>query len=94
MTHRSGLSLSIIICSPEIPLPSDGFLFDLLEPWDVRVLSIRKTGDLPLQLWAIGFYFLSETLIYSTAKRENAKSVSFQGLSQRGINEKAVQCLK
>ena len=43
-------------------------LFDLLEPWNVRVLSIRKTADLPLQLWggtfprfvAIGFYFLSE----------------------------------
>jgi hypothetical protein len=34
----------------EIPLPSDGFLFDLLEPWDVRALSIRKTADLPLQL--------------------------------------------
>jgi hypothetical protein len=49
----------------------DGFLYDLLEPWDVRALSIRKTADLPLQLWigtfprfvAIGFYFLSETLI-------------------------------
>ena len=41
------------------------FLFDLLEPWDVRALSIRKTADLPLQLWvvAIRFYFLSETLI-------------------------------
>jgi hypothetical protein len=47
------------------------FLFNLLEPWDVRVLSIRKTADLPLQLWvgtfprfvAIRFYFLSETLI-------------------------------
>jgi hypothetical protein len=47
-------------------------LFDLLEPWDVRALSIRKTADLPLQLWigtfprfvAIGFYFLSETLIF------------------------------
>jgi hypothetical protein len=25
-----------------------GFLFDLLEPWDVRALSIRKTADLPL----------------------------------------------
>jgi hypothetical protein len=54
----------------EFPLPSDGFLFDLLEPWDVRALSIRKTADLPLQLWvdtfprfvAIGFYFLSKTL--------------------------------
>jgi hypothetical protein len=38
----------------------------------VRALSIRKTADLPLQLWvgtyprfvAIGFYFLSETLIW------------------------------
>ena len=34
----------------EIPLPSDGFLFDLLKPWDVRALSTRKTADLPLQL--------------------------------------------
>ena len=25
-------------------------LFFLLEPWDVRELYIRKTGDLPLQL--------------------------------------------
>jgi hypothetical protein len=54
----------------KIPLPSDGFLFDLLEPWDVRALSIRKTADLPLQLWvgtfprfvAIRFYFLSEPM--------------------------------
>jgi hypothetical protein len=46
-------------------------LFDMLEPWDVRVLSIRKTADLPLQIRvgtfprfvAIRFYFLSETLI-------------------------------
>jgi hypothetical protein len=43
----------------------------LLEPWDVRELYIRKTADLPLQLLvgtfphfvAIGFYFLSSTLI-------------------------------
>ena len=43
----------------------------LLEPWDVRELYIRKTVDLPLRLLvgtfprfvAIGFYFLSETLI-------------------------------
>ena len=43
----------------------------LLEPWDVRELCIRETADLLLQLWvstfprfvAIGFYFLSETLI-------------------------------
>ena len=47
------------------------FFSDLLEPWDVRELYIRKTPDLPLQLYvdtfprfvAIGFYFLSETLI-------------------------------
>jgi hypothetical protein len=47
------------------------FFSDLLEPWDVRELYIRKTADLPLQLCvdtfprfvAIGFYFLSETLI-------------------------------
>jgi hypothetical protein len=55
----------------EIPLPSDGFLFDLQELWDVGALSIRKTADLPFQLRvgtfprfvAIGFYFLSKTLI-------------------------------
>ena len=55
----------------EISLPSDGFMFDLQEPWEFRALSIRKTADFPLQLWigtfprfvAIGFYFLSETLI-------------------------------
>jgi hypothetical protein len=40
-------------------------LYILLEPWDVRELSIRKTADLLLQLWvstfprfvAIGFLF-------------------------------------
>ena len=32
-------------------------------------------------------------LIYSTAQRENAKSASFQGLSQRGINKKSV-CIR
>jgi hypothetical protein len=45
--------------------------FFLLEQWDIRELYIRKTADLPLQLLvgtfphfvAIGFYFLSETLI-------------------------------
>ena len=31
--------------------PFDDFLFDSLEPWDVRAFSIRKTADLPLQLW-------------------------------------------
>jgi hypothetical protein len=54
-------------------LPSDGFLFDLLEPWAVRTLSIRKTADLPLQLWvgtfprfvAIRFYFHSKPLYRS-----------------------------
>jgi hypothetical protein len=47
-------------------MTSDGFFFDLLEPWDVRELYIRKTADLPVQLClgifphfvAIGFYFL------------------------------------
>ena len=47
------------------------FFFDLLEPWDVRELYIRKTADLLLQLCVdtfprlvvIRFYFLSETLI-------------------------------
>ena len=50
---------------------SDRFFFDLLEPLDVRELYIRKIADLPLQFCvdtfprfvAIGFYFLSETLI-------------------------------
>jgi hypothetical protein len=28
---------------------------------------------------------------YSTSQRENAKFASFQGLSQRGINEKSVR---
>ena len=45
--------------------------FFLLDPWDVRELSIRKIADLPLQLLvgtfprfvAIEFYFLSEILI-------------------------------
>jgi hypothetical protein len=47
------------------------FFIDLLEPWDVRELYLRKIADLPLQLCvdtfprfvAIGFYFLFETLI-------------------------------
>jgi hypothetical protein len=32
-------------------------------------------------------------MTYSTAQRENAKTASFQGLSQRGINEKSV-CIR
>ena len=64
-THGWHLALDMRVQS-EIPLPSDGFFFDLLEQWDVRALSIRKTADLPLQLWAgtfpcfvaIRFYFL------------------------------------
>jgi hypothetical protein len=31
-----------------------------------------------------------QELIYSAAQTENAKSMSYQGLSQRGINEKSV----
>ena len=57
--------------SPRFLCLPTAFFFDLLEPWDVRELYIRKTADLPLQLCvdtfprfvAIGFYFLSETLI-------------------------------
>ena len=29
--------------------------FDLLEPWDVRALSISKTADLAVQLWTCTF---------------------------------------
>jgi hypothetical protein len=51
-------------------------LFFFLEPWDVRELYIRKTADFPLQhlvgtfphFVAIGFYFLSETLIHNIYK--------------------------
>ena len=58
-----------IFLEPILLHTSDSFFFDLLEPWDVRELYIRKTADLPLQLCvdtlprfvAIGFYFLSET---------------------------------
>jgi hypothetical protein len=60
-----------IFLEPILLHTSDGFFFDLLEPWDVRELYIRKTADLPMQLCvdtlprfvAIGFYLLSETLI-------------------------------
>ena len=55
--------------SPRFLCRPTAFFFDLLEPWDVRALSIRKTADLPLQVWvgtfprfmAIGFYFLLST---------------------------------
>jgi hypothetical protein len=49
-----------------------------------------RVGTFP-RFVAIGFYFLSETLIYSTVQRENAKSVSFQGLSQCGINDVCIR---
>ena len=32
-----------LLCRPTV-------FFDLLEPWDVRELHIRKTADVPLQL--------------------------------------------
>jgi hypothetical protein len=56
-------------------------LLDLVEPWDVRALSIRKAADLPLQLCvgtfprfvAIGFYFLSETLYKSKRPCKSGK---------------------
>ena len=44
--NKTYLKYFIFDISPKfIPLP-----FDLLESWDVRALSIRKTADLPLQL--------------------------------------------
>jgi hypothetical protein len=51
--------------SPRFLCRPTAFCSTLLEPWDVRVLSIRKTADLPLQLLvgtfpcfvAIGFLF-------------------------------------
>jgi hypothetical protein len=57
--------------SPEIPLPSAGFFSPANAVGRQRARYIRKTVDLPLQLLvgtfprfvAIGFYFLSETLI-------------------------------
>ena len=33
-----------VIVSTEIPLPSDGFLFDLLEPWDV-ISALHKENS-------------------------------------------------
>ena len=42
------------------------FFFDLLEPWNVRELYIRKTADLPLQLCVDTFHvsWLSDFIIY------------------------------
>ena len=59
-----------MVASPRFLCRPTAFM-DLMQPWDVRELYIRKTADLPLQLLvgtfprfvAIGFYFLSETLI-------------------------------
>ena len=59
-----GLQVNIsprFLCRPTV------FCSTCWKPCDVRALSIRKTADLPLQLWvgtfprfvAIGFYFLS-----------------------------------
>ena len=44
-------------------------------------------------LWLVYVFFDFQKYMYSTAQRENAKSTSFQGLSQRGINEKSV-CIR
>ena len=49
--------------SPKLLCRPTAFFSDLLEPLDVRELYIRKTADVPLQLWvgtfprflAIGF---------------------------------------
>ena len=57
--------------NPRLLCRPTAFFPDLLEPWNVRELYIRKTANVPLQLWvgtfprflAIGLYFLSETLI-------------------------------
>jgi len=57
--------------SPRFLCRPMAFFFNLLQLWDVRELYIRKTADLPMQLClgtfpsfvAIGYYFLSETLI-------------------------------
>jgi hypothetical protein len=45
----------IIKYSPRFLCRPTAFCSTLLEPWDVRALSIRKTADLPLQLW-VGTY--------------------------------------
>ena len=65
-----GIPVSMSKASPRFLCRPTAF-FDLLEPWDVSELYIRKTADLPMQFCfgtfprfvAIGFYFLSETLI-------------------------------
>ena len=65
------LERSIVMYSRRFLCRPTAFFPDLLEPWDVRELYIRKTADLPLQLCvdtfprfvAIGCYFLSESLI-------------------------------
>ena len=57
--------------NPRLLCRPTAFFPHLLEPWNVRELYIRKTANVPLQLWvgtfprflAIGLYFLSETLI-------------------------------
>jgi hypothetical protein len=61
-----GEAIYIRVSESEIPLPSDGFLFDLLEPWDVRALFIRKTVDLPLQPGSAYFHvsWLSDFISY------------------------------
>ena len=65
---------SITEFSPRFLCRSTAFFFlDLLEPWDVRELYIRKTADLPMQLClctfprfvAIGFPFLPKPLYKS-----------------------------
>ena len=65
---------NVIVLSPRFHCRPKAFFLDLLERWDVRELYIPKTADLPMQLClgtfphfvAIGFYFLSETLIYKS----------------------------
>jgi hypothetical protein len=67
--------LTVNVGAPNILVRDSSVLrrhyISLLEPSNVRAQYIRKTADLPHQLWvgtfprfaAIGFYFLAETLI-------------------------------
>jgi hypothetical protein len=47
-------------------MPSDGFLFDLVEPWDVIALSIRKTAVCRSNSGSVHFHvsWLSDFIFY------------------------------
>jgi hypothetical protein len=59
---------------------SDSFLFDFLEPWDIRALSIRKTADLALQLWVDTFSSFVAIRFYGSSK-SNKKPSDGRGIS-------------